>query len=539
MTDNAGVAGARLEQTHEGEFHGDHGDGSVPVAITSKTKLFAFCAALNSCNLGYDIGVSSEAGMLLKDSMMLSDTQVEIFMGSLNLFAMVGALLSHVIADRSGRRGAFIIAAVSFIIGVIIQSAAQNYGTLMAGRLFVGLGVGSGLAIDPVYIAEISPAAHRGRLVTWSEIALNVGIVLGFASGAIFYSLPSDTAWRYMFALGAILPTIMIFLAIFVMPESPRWLVSKGKEEEAKDVLQKLYPGGYNVDHIVYEIKESIEREVAAEKSLGWDMILFPTPAFRRMLFVGIGSAISQQACGVDALQYFLVFIVNESGIESRGAQTTVLIILGLIKLFFIFIGGYFFDRKGRRPMFFISLLGMMVALVLLSITFFANATKSAFAVCSLALYFAFFSLGMGPGAWLIPSEVFAITVRAKAMSVATFMNRVTATLMSSTFLTTANAMSYGGFFLLLAGICLIVLAFFYWFVPETRGRPLEDMSLYFAEITGDNSVLEAEAKLRAAEDVSVEMSGTVAASDGATSTSNSARTEDIGEGSNVVGTMA
>ena len=109
MTDNAGVADAKLEQTHEGEFHGDHGDGSVPVVITSKTKLFAFCAALNSCNLGYDIGVSSEVGILVKDSMNLSDTQVEIFMGSLNLFAMVGALLSHIIADRSGRRGAFIV----------------------------------------------------------------------------------------------------------------------------------------------------------------------------------------------------------------------------------------------------------------------------------------------------------------------------------------------------------------------------------------------------------------------------------------------
>lgn len=124
MTDNAGVAGTILEQTHEGEFHGDHGDGSVPVAITSKTKLFAFCAALNSCNLGYDIGVSAEAGMLLKDSMMLSDTQVEIFMGSLNLFAMVGALLSHVIADRSGRRGAFIVSRLYWHLAGFICSAS-------------------------------------------------------------------------------------------------------------------------------------------------------------------------------------------------------------------------------------------------------------------------------------------------------------------------------------------------------------------------------------------------------------------------------
>ncbi len=431
------------------------------------------------------------------------------------------------------------IAAVSFIIGVIIQAAALNYATLMVGRVFVGIGVGSGLAIDPVYIAEISPAAHRGRLVTWSEIALNVGIVFGFASGAVFYRLPADTAWRYMFGMGAILPTVMIFLALFVMPESPRWLVSKGQEEKAKTVLQKLYPPNYNVDQIIFEIKESIEREVTAERVTGWDMILFPTPAFRRMLLVGIGATVAQQAVGVDALQYFLVFIVNESGIETRGGQTAVLILLGLVKLVFIFVGGYFFDRKGRRPLFFVSLLGMAAALVLLSVTFFGNNTNSALAVCGLALYFAFFSVGMGPGAWLVPSEVFAITVRAKAMSVATFMNRVTATLMSSTFLTTATAMTYAGFFLLLAGVCIIVLGFFYWFLPETRGRPLEDMSLYFAEITGDNSILEAEAKLRAEEDVSVEMSGSLGDQGGTLRSRTGARSEEGEGGNKVVGTMA
>jgi MFS family permease len=109
MTDEAGRAGAKLEQTHEGEFHGDMGDSGHAIAITKSTKLFCFCAALNSCNLGYDIGVSSEAGILVKDAMGLSDTQIEVFMGSLGLFAMVGALLSHVIADRWGRRGAFIV----------------------------------------------------------------------------------------------------------------------------------------------------------------------------------------------------------------------------------------------------------------------------------------------------------------------------------------------------------------------------------------------------------------------------------------------
>lgn len=158
-------------QTHEGEHRGDYG---TELKITRATKLYAFCAALNSCNLGYDIGVNTGAGMLIQESMGLSDFQLEIFMGSLNLFAMVGALCSGWFSDRLGRRWAFRIAAVGFVFGTVVQSGASGFAGLMFGRTFVGLGVGFGLAVDPVYIGEISQAAHRGQLVTWSEIAVSV-----------------------------------------------------------------------------------------------------------------------------------------------------------------------------------------------------------------------------------------------------------------------------------------------------------------------------------------------------------------------------
>jgi hypothetical protein len=139
----------------------------------------------------------------------------------------------------------------------------------------------------------------------------------------------------------------------------------------------------------------------------------------------------------------------------------------------------------------------MTIALVLISLTFFGTKGKgTGFAIFGLALYMSSFSIGMGPGAWLIPSEIFATSIRAKAMSVATFFNRITATLMATTFLSTAHAIGWGGFFLMLAGICVVVFAFLYFFLPETKGRSLEDMSIYFAEITGDTSLLEAEKKI-------------------------------------------
>lgn len=505
----------KISVTHEGEHHNDYGNASIPV--TKSSMLYAFCASVNSCNLGYDVGVSTEAGRLVQQYFGLSRIQREIFLGSINFWAIFGALGAQFFTDRYGRRRTFLVAAVGFILGVVIEAVSNSFGVLMFGRLFVGLGVGVGLAIDPLYIAEVTPARHRGELVTWSEIALNVGLIFGFSTGITLAAIPDDREWRYMFGLGAILPIIMIFLVLFIMPESPRWLVANGQAERATEILSKIYPRGFDVKPVVDDIQEAIEREQAAEQAVGWRVIFFPTPAIRRMLIVGVGIAIAQQAVGIDAIQYYLLDVLRRSGIDALAKQNAVLMFLGFIKLIFVgkygdtircmptllltcvstVVGGKFFDRRGRRPLFFISLLGMAAALLMISIAFFVNQNVSpAFVVTGLALYLMFFSTGMGPGAWLVPAEVFAICIRGKAMSVATFANRVTATLMASTFLSTADGIGWGGFFLLLCIICLIVSVFLYFFLPETKGRSLEDMSNLFAEITGDKSILEAEARI-------------------------------------------
>ena len=356
--------GTRFTSTlASGSGESDPYESTSKVAISRSTYVFVLCAALNSCNLGYDIGVNTGAAKFLQneDSLNLSKGQLEIFMGSLNLFAAVGAILSSTICDRYGRKGAFLVAAVGFIIGVIIQSLANSYTVLMVGRVFVGLGVGFGLAIDPIYIAEVSPAEHRGRLVTWSEITVNLGIVFGFISGLLFYNVQPDTAWRLMFSMGLILPCILIYCVINIMPESPRWLISKGRDDEAKLVLEQIYPPGYNIDKLVKDIKDAILREMEAEQAVGWDMIFFPTPAFRRMLLVGVGTAIAQQLVGIDGIQYFLEYILNEAGVEEGQGRALLLIGLGVLKLIVIVFAGRAFDKYGRRPLLFMSLFGKII----------------------------------------------------------------------------------------------------------------------------------------------------------------------------------
>lgn len=345
-----------LKKSHEGEHHGDFSDTSLKV--TRHTYIFALCAAINSCNLGYDIGVSTNVGPLIQEEFNLSATQRELFVGSLNLWSIFGSFFAHWICDKYGRRRSFIAAAIAFIVGVVLTGVSNSYVLLMVGRFVVGLGVGFGLAIDPLYIAEVSPAAHRGELVTWSEIGINVGVVFGFSSGIIFYGFEQSLRWRLMIYMGALLPLLMIVLVLKVMPESPRWLVAMGRDEEAKEVLRKVYPSGFDINPVVNDIKEAIERENIAEQNSGWNIILFPTKAIKRMMLVGVGTAVAQQAVGIDAIQYYLVDLIKDTGIESEKGRLGILMLLGVVKLVFVLVGGKLFDKRGRRPLLLISLAG-------------------------------------------------------------------------------------------------------------------------------------------------------------------------------------
>lgn len=467
-------------------------------AITYHTYLYAFCAALNSCNLGYDLGVSTNVGPLVQADFGLTDGQLERFLGSLNFWSIFGALLSPVVSDRYGRRRTFAVAAVMFTVGIAVMSLSQSFEVLMVGRMIVGLGVGCGEAIDPMYIAEISPANCRGQLVSWAEAGVAVGVVLGFCSSLLFYGREVDGQWRYMLFLGTLMPLIMLVLVRCVIPESPRWLLCQNQDDEAKAILTKTHPPGTDVDWVVERIKESLEIERAASTAVGWRAILLrPSPAIRRMLLVGVGISIIQQAVGIDAIMFYLLLDIREAGITSELGQTSALIFLGVVKLAFVFVGAHLFDRYGRRPLLLISLLGCAISLIVVSITFTSETHASkAITISALAVYLAFFSSGIGPGNWVVVSEVFATSIRAKAMSVAIFPNRVTATLLASTFLSVANAISWPGFFAMLSGICAFSAIFLAIYLPETKGKSLEDMAVYFAQITSDRSILDVEEKL-------------------------------------------
>jgi MFS family permease len=315
--------------------------------------IVAGCAALNTCNVGFDIGVNSPARILLQEDLQWEDWELEIFMGLLNFFALFGALTSSRIVRRYGMKVAFCISSLLFLVGLILmvsssstRSSTSSSGggsntsfddgrrrhrgevaPILVGRALVGLGVGFGFAVTPQYIAKIFPKCHRGAIVSWSEIGCNIGILLGFGTGFWFRNLPIEAGWRWMFGTGCILPVVMLALIWHgVLEESSRWLVTKGRYEESLEVLRRFNPptrteNKYCDDEfdadvrriVLKDIQQDMEQErqvmMAQDNSsseaatgFGW-LLQKKSPAVRKMLAIAFGVAISHEICGINAIQ--------------------------------------------------------------------------------------------------------------------------------------------------------------------------------------------------------------------------------------------
>ena len=459
--------------------------------IAQRVRLLAGCACLNSVSLGFQVGAVSAAVPLIQDTFNLNSFQLEVYEALLSASAIFGTVVAALVSEPVGRLRAFQIAALFFIVGSLLQAFAMNYEMMCVGICVVGSGVGFGLSVDPIYIAEISPAGGRGYFVTWSEIAIAGGQTLGFAAGLVVESVLSGWtgSWRVIIGCGILTPCALLVAVAFVMPESPRWLAIHGREGDARAVLRGL---GLR-DETVERTLGAISDEHSVEEGSLWELLASRRelkPAVRLILIVGIGAAVAQQINGCDAVFFNFLFALEATGISTVWVAYGVLLGLGVVKLLTAVLCSHLLDSVGRRPLILTSAFGVAAALFVLAIEYAFcvplrdNVAYQVLVVATFYCYIFLFELGLGPGCWLVPSEVFYNQIRMRAMTLATFANRMTTTGAVVTAISIQDAWSWSGFFSWYASMATCAAVFLYVYLPETKGKSLEAMYKYFEEIT-------------------------------------------------------
>lgn len=477
-----------------------------------KRNKFAFAcailASMTSILLGYDIGVMSGAGIYIQDDLKISDVKLEVLMGILNVYSLLGSAAAGRTSDWIGRRYTIVLASVIFFVGALLMGFATNYAFLMVGRFVAGIGVGYALMIAPVYTAEVSPASTRGFLTSFPEVFINVGILLGYVSNYAFSKLPLHLGWRFMLGVGAI-PSIFLALGVLAMPESPRWLVMQGRLGDAKKVLDKTSDSKEESRLRLADIKEAAgipedchdDIVQVSKQSHGegvWkELLVSPTPAVRHILLAGVGIHFFQQTSGIDAVVLYSPKIFMKAGITNKDMILLATVAVGFVKTVFILVATFLLDRIGRRPLLLTSVAGMIISLGSLgmSLTVIDHSTATvhwavALAIFSVMAYVATFSIGMGPITWVYSSEIFPLRLRAQGTSIGVAMNRVCSGVISMTFISLYEAITIGGAFFLFMGVAVIGWLFFYALLPETQGKTLEEMQQLFGTFFGWRSTL-------------------------------------------------
>mmetsp|Transcript_40291 Transcript_40291/g.126045 ORF Transcript_40291/g.126045 Transcript_40291/m.126045 type:complete len:549 (-) Transcript_40291:72-1718(-) len=466
----------------------------------------AAVAALTATTLGYDVGIMADAALYVKDDFDLTDGLNELIIGSLNFISAFGALLGGPAADAFGRRPSVWICCALYLVGTALMAAAPNWGILLLGRVVTGLGVGVAFTVCPVYVAELAPAELRGRLTTLFDISINGGILVGYVVGYICDLAIQDPAakWRTMLALGAVPPLVVIFF-LGLLPESPRYLIMRGRLSDALDVLTKTL-GSEGLARDEFEsIMSAIGGGAAAAKPTAddvkdaaaasddeddldlsltpsatqepatWEEILFPrTRVLQRALFIVMGLAFWQQATGSEAVLYYSATFLREAGLKSRGEMLLGNIGLGFCKLFPECLSLLYVDALGRtRPLIFSSL-WMTASITCLGLAY-ALGWGGVVVVLLLCSFMFGFSVAIGPFTWVVAAELLSMRYRAKGTMLGIFLNRLTSGTVALSALSTADALGYPTFFFLYAAVSVVSVGFYMSCVPETAGRTLEE----------------------------------------------------------------
>jgi sugar porter (SP) family MFS transporter len=427
----------------------------------------AVIAAIGGFLFGYDTGVIGGALLYIKrDLHATSSFDQQAIVSSLLVGAVVGALIAGRLARRLGRRVTIIVAGWMYVAGGLGAALSQSLWQLVAARLVLGLAVGAASFVAPMYISEMAPKRIRGATVTFNQLMLTTGILVAYIADWALKDVAGN--WRWMVGL-AVVPGLALAIGMMFVPASPRWLVERGRDEDARRVLQRLH----GRDDVSVELGE-IEQAATGH---GRHRALL-SPAVRPMLVIGIALAAFQQFVGVNTVIYYAPTILSFTGIGA-GSALSESIFIGVTNVVFTTVAILLLDRVGRRPLLLVGTTGMVLGLAALGLFFqlgWLQQHAPVVALVALLLYIASFAVGLGPVFWLLISEIFPLDVRGPAESASAVVNWAANFAVSFTFLTLASVVGRPGTFWIYGGIGVLAVAFIARRVPETNGRSLEQI---------------------------------------------------------------
>jgi SP family galactose:H+ symporter-like MFS transporter len=435
--------------------------------------LAAIFAALGGLLFGYDTGVISGAELFFRNEFTLSTFALEVIVSGVLAGAAVGALIGGRLADLFGRRRLLIATAIIFAVGAILCAIAPSPFLLGLGRIVVGFGIGLSSSGVPVYISEVAPADARGWQVSLFQLAITVGILLAYL---VDYAFARIQGWRWMFGL-AVIPAAIFGAGMFFLPESPRWLLRRGHRDTARAMLARIR-GTADVDAEFRDIEQSIAK--APESGRFSDLF---ARSVRPALIVGIGLAIFQQITGINTVIYYAPLIIQTAGISSASGAILATAGIGAVNVLVTILSMWLIDRKGRRPLLLVGIAGMAITLGLLGLVFHLSHQSTGMAwlaVISMMAYVGSFAISLGPIFWLLISEIYPLKIRNSAEGVAATFNWGANLVVTLTFLTLVEKLGPSQTFWVY-GLCAIAAGVFsYYFVPETKGRTLEEIEEFW-----------------------------------------------------------
>ncbi|MCB8883333.1 sugar porter family MFS transporter [Acidisoma cellulosilytica] len=423
-------------------------------------------AALAGLMFGLDIGVISGALDFIGKAFGADDSAKEWIVSSMMFGAAVGALAAGVLSFRLGRKVSLILGAILFVIGSLFCAAAWSVESLIIARVVLGLAIGIATFTAPLYISEIAPPEKRGSMISTYQLMITIGILAAFVSDTLFsYS----GAWRWMLGIVAV-PGALFLIGVTRLPNSPRWLLMRGKNREAREVLNQLRGSQAVVDAEYRDIEEQLRRPQA-----GWSLFQ-QNPNFRRSVFLGVVLQVVQQFTGMNVVMYYAPRIFQAAGFQGHMALWGTAIV-GLVNVLATFIAIGFVDRWGRRPVLLTGFVVMFVGMGVLGYMLHIGTTTlpaQIFAVVMLLIFITGFAMSAGPLIWVLCSEVQPTKGRDFGIAASTLTNWVANFIVGITFLTMLNSFGSGLTFGIYAALNLLFFFFTIFFVPETKGVTLE-----------------------------------------------------------------